>query len=148
MRLLHIAEQNVRLDRLRHEVRRLHCQFQSVFPASVLLPQIDLGVENADHLVGRAIADGIPGKPAAADDFFPHIVRILHPEDDEIGAMGQNFPGGQIVKLKHVLNKVLFFLIDGAGFAAGLNHHADVLLADVLVLLVGINAEQSENGVR
>ena len=88
VRLLHIAEQHVRLDRLRHKVRRLHRQFHDVFPASVLLPQIDLGVENADYLVGRAIADGIPGKPAAADDFFPHIVRILHPEDDQIRAMG------------------------------------------------------------
>ena len=61
--------------------------------------------------------------------------------------MGGDLLGGQVIKLKDVLDELLFLMVDAAVLAAGVHHHADVLLAHLLLGLVGINAQQPQYAV-
>ena len=45
------------------------------------------------------------------------------------------------------MNELLFFAVNGAFLGTHIHHHADLLLADGLLLGVGVNAKQAEDGI-
>ena len=85
--------------------------------------------------------------PRAADGLRPLVHALVHPQQVHIGAVGGDLLGSQVVELKHVLDKLFFLVVDAAMLTAGVHHHADVLLAQLLLLLIGVDADEAQHTV-
>ena len=144
---LHVAEQGVGLNGLRHEVRRADGAGHYALPTLIRQAEVLLGVQNAHHIVRTVLAHGVAGVPRVVDGLGPIVHGVVQPQQIHIRAVGGDLFGGQVVKLKDVLDELLFLMVDAAVLAAGVHHHADVLLAHLLLGLVGINAQQPQYAV-
>ncbi len=78
---------------------------------------------------------------------IPCFDRVISHKKRYIGSVGGYLAGYYVVKLKYVLYKLLFLMVDGALFAAGIHHHAYFFLTDVALRLVGVYAHEPENEV-
>ena len=145
--LPHIAKQYVGLYAFGHKVGGLHRLGQHPLPALVGETEIILGVEDAHHVVRRLPAHRVADVAAGSDGVGPLLHALLHPQDGQVGAVGGDLPGGQVVKLKDILDELLLLVVDGALLRAHVHHHADLFLAHRLLLGVGVDTQQAQNGV-
>ena len=147
-RCAHIAEQDVCLDTLRHQVRRSYRLCHDRLPVLAVQAVVVLGIQHADDVILGLAAHGIEGKAPLVNGFVPRLHIVLNPQNRDLGTVYGDLPGGQIVKFKHILNDALLLAVNGAGFGTGIHHQADVLLACLLIRLRGVNAHQAQYAVR
>ena len=117
---------------------------QDVLPALILQAEVILRVEDAHNVVRRALANRVQSVAAVVDGGIPLIHGVLHPEKQHVGPVGADFPGGQIVKFKYVLDKFLLLPVDGPVLTSRVHHQPDLLLAHLIVRLVGVDAYEPE----
>ena len=115
--------------------------------AFVLQAEVVPHVQHAHHIVGAALAHGIAGVAAGADGAVPFLLPVLRPEQLHLGAVGGDLAGGAVVELEHVLDELLFGAVDDPLFAALVHHHADLLLADGLLVGIGVHPQQAQHAV-
>ena len=60
---------------------------------------------------------------------------------------GHDILGGDIVKLEDIVDHILLDALDDALFLAHVHHHPDLFLGDVLLIRMGIHAEQADDQV-
>ena len=64
-----------------------------------------------------------------------------------VGTMGHNVFGSNIVKLKDIVDHVGLIFFDGTFFVADIDHHADLFFRNLFRLILCVNAEKLENQV-
>ena len=84
---------------------------------------------------------------ALMDHLLPLLQAVIRPQERYVGPMGTDLVGRDIIELKYVLNHLLLIRIDGSLLAAGVHHHADLLLCHLLFILIRIHAQQPQNPV-
>ena len=145
--LLHVAEQNVCFHAFRHEKHLAHGLLHYVLARKIGQAQIYFCVEHTDDVVDALLADGIEGIGRAFDGLIPFRNGFVVPEERDFRAVRHDFTNGQVVELKHVLDHFAFFGIDYALFAAAVHQHADLLLRNLAVLCIGVNAKEAQKAV-
>ena len=78
---------------------------------------------------------------AVVDGGSPLLHALFLPQNGQISSVGGNLTGSQIVKLKDILDELFFFVVNGTFLGTHIHHHADLLLADSLLLRIGVNAK-------
>ena len=84
---------------------------------------------------------------AVMDGFVPFFHRIFDPQHSNICTMDSNFPCGQVVKFKDILDEFFFLFVNSTLFTTSIYHHANFFLADLFVFFVRINAQKSQNSI-
>ena len=106
-----------------------------------------LGVDDADDIVDVVLIDrdsGVAFVDGKLDDVH-HGSGVFYGGD--VSSVGHYILHGDVVELKDVVNHVGFILFDGAFFVADVDHHADFLFGDLLRLVIGADAEQTQDQV-
>ena len=109
--------------------------------------KIILHVQNADHVIQGVLADGIAGMARGVDDVFPFFHAVALAQEGDLRAVGAEFLHSAVVKLEDILDELLLLHVEHALARAGIHHGLDLLFADLLVVRVGVDAQQTQDAV-
>ena len=84
---------------------------------------------------------------AVPDGLGPCVHVVLEVEADHVAAAGADLLGGGVVHIKDVLDDLVFIVLDGALLTALHQHHLDLVLGHHFLVLVGVDAQQTQQGV-
>ena len=90
--------------------------------------QVVPGGQDTQDIVGVLAVHREAGQAGLPDDLQNLLLLGLHREGGHVGAVDHHVPGGGVVKLKDVFDKLLLVALDGARFLALLHHGPDVVL--------------------
>ena len=144
---LHPAEKNIGPYAARHKIGRTHGLFHNVIQRSVRQTEIIFGIQNSLDIIGCFTANRILRITALSYRLVPLIKALLLPKEGYICAVCGKFADRHIVKLKDILDHLFLTLIDDTLFTAGINHHAYLFFADMLLFGIRINANEPQNSV-
>ena len=144
---LHIPEEYVGAHRFRHKVGGAHQLRQG--PGGILLgvEQKIPGVEDAYDVVRVLPVHGETGPPGGKDGVQYLFAGVLEPHHHHVGAVDHHVLGGGVVEFEDVLDEFLFGGLDGPPLLAQIHHHADLVLAHILLVGPGVDAEQAQYAV-
>ena len=81
------------------------------------------------------------------DELGPLLGGLVGPEQVQFRAVGGEFPHGDVVKRENVGDKFFGLAVKDPFLAAPVDHHLDLFLADLLLVGVGVDAQQTEDQV-
>ena len=141
---MELPEKHVGLGRLRDKMGRaenapdLHVSPGG--PGEKIVP----GGQNAQDIVHILPADGETGQAALPDGPDDLLRAVIQPEDRHVGTMDHDLLHRQVVEGEDVLDHLLFLRLDGAALFPGIHHKTDLILADILQLGLGVDAEETQ----
>ena len=145
---LHIAEQHIRAHGLGHEIRGAQQLTHGLGRFRLRVEQILARGENADDIVRVLLVDREAGQAGRADRCEDLLARVLDPQHHHVGAVDHHVLGGRVVEFKDVVNELFLIRLDRAALLAEVHHHADLILAHVLLIGLGVDVQQAQYAVR
>ena len=145
--VLHIPEEVVRRESLRHQVGRTHQLPHSAVPGRGHIQQKIPGVQDAQNIIEIAAIDREAGQPGGADDVQDLAGRGVHLNSGDIAYPGHGVADREVAEFKDVLEQFLLLRIDGSVLVTQVDHHADLILGDLFLLVLGLHAEQTEHSI-
>ena len=114
----------------------------------MLLPAVEEivpAIQNADHIVQVLVIDREAGESALLDGMQDLLVRVLHPEAHDLGAVDHHVLRGEVVEIEDVFDHFLFGGVNGSPFLSNVHQEADILLRDGSTLRRRVNAEAAQD---
>ena len=145
--LLHLGKQHVGLHDLRDKEGFVHCACHYILSGLILQAEVVLGVQNAHNIFLPLPAYRIVGMSVFVDDLLPFFHVILKGEIDHIPSSGADLLHRSVVKLKYILDDIIFFLRDHALLISFHQEHPDLLFRHGILILVGIDPHQPQDPV-
>ena len=105
------------------------------------------GVQDAQNIIEIAAIDREAGQPGGADDVQDLAGRGVHLNSGDIAYPGHGVADREVAEFKDVLEQFLLLRIDGSVLVTQVDHHADLILGDLFLLVLGLHAEQTEHSI-